>query len=45
MKNFETERLIIRKISIDDLDQIYENWATDEITNEYLTFKSHKNKE
>ncbi len=45
MKNFETERLIIRKISIDDLDQIYENWATDEITNEYLTFKPHKNKE
>ena len=45
MKNLETKRLILRKVSIDDLDQIYENWASDKITNEYLTFSCHESKE
>ena len=44
MKNLETDRLILRKINLNDLDQIYENWASDKITNEYLTFKYHDNK-
>ena len=45
MKNLETKRLLLRKISMDDLDQIYENWASDKITNEYLTFFPHESKE
>ncbi len=45
MKNIETQRLILRKINRNDLDQIYENWASDKITNEYLTFKYHETKE
>lgn len=44
MKNIETDRLVLRKISMDDLDQIYENWASDKITNEYLNFKCHESK-
>lgn len=44
MKKIEAERLILRQISMDDLDQIYENWASDKITNEYLTFKCHESK-
>ena len=30
---------------MDDLDQIYDNWASDKKTNEYLTFKCHESKE
>lgn len=41
----ETERLILRKVTMDDLDDIYSNWATDKLTNEYLTFKCHESKE
>ena len=30
----ETERLIIRKIKEEDLDDIFNNWASDKTTNE-----------
>jgi len=41
----ETERLIIRKVKEDDLDDIFYNWASDRITNEYLTFKCHETRD
>lgn len=27
MENLETSRLVLRKILLDDLEQIYENWT------------------
>ena len=45
MENLETDRLLLRKVSMDDLDQIYENWSSDKRTNEYLTFLPHTSKE
>mgnify|MGYP001864005017 FL=1 len=27
MENLETSRLVLRKILMDDLEQIYENWT------------------
>jgi RimJ/RimL family protein N-acetyltransferase len=41
-KRLETERLIIRKINLEDTHQIFLNWANDKKTNEYLTFKYHE---
>ena len=41
----ETDRLILRKVKESDLDDLYNNWASDSITTKYLTFKTHNNKE
>ncbi len=45
MKDLQTKRLVLRKITMNDLEEIHENWATDKITNEYLTFPCHKTKD
>lgn len=41
----ETDRLILRKVKESDLDDLYNNWASDSITTKYLTFKTHNDKE
>lgn len=33
MENLETSRLVLRKILLDDLEQIYENWTSNTIIN------------
>ena len=43
MKELETERLILRKFNIEDADDMYSNWATDEKSARYLSWDVHKN--
>ena len=45
MKEFETERLILRKVTLNDLDDLFNNWGSDVNTTKFLTFKTHENKE
>ena len=42
MKTIETERLIIRPISIDDAYDVYE-WASDPIVNKFMPYPLHDN--
>lgn len=42
-KDLETERLILRKISINDAEQMYKNWASNPNVAKYTTWKAHKN--
>ncbi len=44
-KTLETDRLILRKITIDDAEGLYKNWASDEQTNKYIGYKLHYNVE
>ena len=41
-KTLETERLILRKFTIDDAEGMFKNWATDPLTNKYLSWELHK---
>ena len=45
MKDIETARLILRKVTIDDLDDLFNNWGSDINTTKFLTFKTHSSKE
>lgn len=45
MKTLETKRLFLRKVTKDDADDLFHNWASDLNTTEFLTFKTHENKE
>lgn len=38
----ETERLILRKITINDAEQAFENWTNDPKTTRYLSWNPHK---
>ncbi|MCD7778252.1 MAG: GNAT family N-acetyltransferase, partial [Clostridiales bacterium] len=42
MKKLETERLILRKITLEDGPQMFENWASDIKTTSYLSWPTHK---
>jgi len=42
-KTIETERLIIRKFTMDDAEGMYNNWATDTETCKRLSWDVHKN--
>ena len=44
-KTLETERLLLRKFTIDDAQGMYDNWATDPEVNKYLGWKLHENVE
>ena len=39
----ETERLILRKFTMDDADAMYKNWASDQEVTKYLTWPAHNN--
>lgn len=39
--NLETERLNLRRIKMDDVDNMYNNWAHDDEVTRFLTWKSH----
>jgi len=41
----ETKRLILRKITIDDAEDMYNNWASDDVVTKYLLWLTHKNVE
>lgn len=38
----ETERLILRKLTADDAEKMFENWTNDEEVTKYLTWLPHK---
>lgn len=40
-KSIETERLILRKFSIEDAEYMYKNWAGDSEVTKYLTWPTH----
>lgn len=40
----ETDRLILRPVEDNDLDDLFNNWSSDLITTKYLTFKTHTSK-
>lgn len=42
MKSIETDRLILRKVTLKDVDDLFTNWASDVDTTKYLTFDTHK---
>jgi ribosomal-protein-alanine N-acetyltransferase len=43
--DLETERLLLRKISVNDAQAMYNNWASDDIVTKYVTWPTHKNVE
>ncbi len=45
MKDLVTDRLILRKVTLDDLDDLFNNWGSDIKTTKFLTFKTHENKD
>lgn len=45
MKELETDKLILRKVNIKDLDDLFNNWGSDINTTKFLTFKTHETKE
>ena len=42
-KTLETERLILRKFTIEDAEGVFKNWATDPNVNKFLSWPLHKN--
>lgn len=43
MKNFETQRLEIRRFSLEDVNDAYNNFAGNEEVSEHLNYKAHTN--
>lgn len=44
-KEIKTERLTLRRFTLDDANAMYENWAKDERVTEYMTWDPHKSVE
>ena len=41
IKQIETDRLILRKFTMDDVDAVFDNWASDPIVTEFLRWPAH----
>ena len=41
----ETDRLILRRFTIDDAEEMFNNWASDDEVTKYLTWPTHQNVE
>jgi ribosomal-protein-alanine N-acetyltransferase len=41
-KELETERLILRRFTIDDAEKMFNNWANDDEVTKYLIWQPHK---
>lgn len=39
----ETDRLILRRFTIDDAEEMFNNWASDDEATKYFTWPTHKN--
>lgn len=39
----ETDRLILRRFTIDDAESVFNNWTSDDEVTKYLTWPTHKN--
>lgn len=44
-KNIETDRLILRRLRIEDAEAMYRNWASDPEVTKFLTWPPHENVE
>ena len=42
LDELSTERLVLRKLVIDDVNSIFNNWANDPEVTKYMTWKAHK---
>lgn len=42
MKELETKRLLLRKVTLDDAEELFNNWSSDVNTTKFLTFKTHE---
>ena len=42
--SLQTERLILRKVTLDDVNHAFSNWVTDSDVTKYLRWKPHENK-
>ena len=40
-KDLTTERLILRRFTLDDADAMYRNWASDDEVTKYLIWPAH----
>jgi len=40
--NIETKRLILRKFTMDDAQNVFDNWANDALVTKYLQWKPHE---
>jgi ribosomal-protein-alanine N-acetyltransferase len=40
-QRIETERLVLRRFSVDDAEAMYQNWASDSEVTRYLTWATH----
>lgn len=40
-KTIETPRLILRRFTLDDAQAMYDNWASDPVVTQYLTWPTH----
>jgi len=41
-KELETERLILRRLTINDIESVYNNWANDDDVTHYLSWPTHR---
>lgn len=41
-QELETERLVLRRLSIDDSEMMYNNWACDRQVTQYLRWNAHR---
>lgn len=44
-RTIKTERLILRKFTMADVDEVYRNWTSNEKVTPYVTWSTHKNVE
>ena len=44
-QTLRTDRLILRRFTIDDAQEMFDNWANDERVTKFLTWQPHKNPE
>lgn len=42
-KKIDTNRLLLRKFKVSDVEEVFKNWANDEEVTRYLTWKPHGN--
>lgn len=43
--NLETERLILRKLTVNDAKEAFNNWCNDDEVSKYMTWSTHKTEE
>ena len=41
-KSLETERLVLRKLNVKDVEEIFNNWGNDDVVSKYMTWSTHQ---